>query len=87
MNECPVCGYKGLDEPAFDNVGAPSYEICDCCGTEFGYHDTTKSHAALRQEWVAKGMPWHSKIVPPPTDWDPAEQLKRFSANRKALRF
>jgi hypothetical protein len=31
-----VCGYDGLDEPAFDDVGAPSYDICDCCGTQFG---------------------------------------------------
>ena len=30
---CPVCGYKGLDEPAYDeNYLEDSYDICSCCG-------------------------------------------------------
>jgi hypothetical protein len=71
-----MCGYDGLDEPAFDDVGAPSYDICDCCGTQFGYHDARTPHAVLREKWVAKGMPWHSRAVTPPPGWDPAQQLR-----------
>lgn len=86
MNRCPVCGYNGLDEPAFDDVGAPSFDICDCCGTQFGYHDSTKSHATLRAEWVAKGMPWHSRVTPPPHDWDPVKQLRSVTSGAVSAR-
>ena len=35
-NICPVCGYDGLDEPAFDERGVGSDDICPCCGFQFG---------------------------------------------------
>jgi hypothetical protein len=34
-----VCG---LQQPALqwgDDVNSPTFDICDCCGTEFGYED------------------------------------------------
>lgn len=66
---CPVCGYKELADPPQD------YEICACCGTEFGYHDFTLSHAELRQRWLEAGAPWFDYTSPPPADWDPHTQL------------
>lgn len=45
---CPVCGY-GFGEPIRDSM------ICRCCGTQFGYHDSAHSHAALRGRWLAEG--------------------------------
>lgn len=80
MNRCPVCGYEHLYEEPFDDVGAPSYEICKCCGTQFGYDDARTPHSVLRERWVAKGMPWHSRATPAPPDWDPIEQLRRLTA-------
>ena len=38
-NICPVCGYDGLDEPAFDERGVGSDGICPCCGFQFGLDD------------------------------------------------
>jgi hypothetical protein len=76
MNKCPVCGYGSLHEPPFDDAGAPSYEICPSCGTEFGYHDAKTPHTALRQRWIAKGSPWQSRVKPAPSGWDAAEQLR-----------
>ena len=76
MNKCPVCGYGGLLEAPFDDAGAPSYEICPCCGTEFGYQDAKTPHAVLRQKWIAKGSPWHSRVKHAPPGWDPAVQLR-----------
>ena len=35
-NICPVCGYDGVDEPAFDERGVGSYDICPCCACQFG---------------------------------------------------
>jgi hypothetical protein len=76
MNICPVCGYSGLPKPAYDHLGYASFEICPCCGTQFGYQDARRSHDSLRAEWVAKGMPWHSRVKAPPPGWDPAQQLQ-----------
>ena len=39
---CPVCGYAYLEEPPRDEKGRPSFDICDCCGIEFGYEDCTE---------------------------------------------
>ncbi|MED4649062.1 hypothetical protein P9293_17030 [Bacillus inaquosorum] len=36
---CPVCRFKGLTEPAYDKEGTHSYEICPCCGFQFGFDD------------------------------------------------
>lgn len=76
MNKCPLCGYDGLHEAAYDRSGCSSFEICRSCGTEFGYQDARRSHKSLRSEWMAKGMPWHSSVKAPPPGWDPAKQLR-----------
>jgi hypothetical protein len=73
---CPVCGFDGLLEPAFDGSGCASFEICPSCGTEFGYHDARKSHQELRRLWVASGAHWFSMSTNPPPGWDAEEQLR-----------
>ncbi len=75
-NVCPVCGFRGLAEPPRDQYGCASFEICPCCGTEFGYDDATRSAASLRDSWLAAGGPWRSKSVAPPPGWTPERQLK-----------
>jgi len=80
-NRCPVCGYDGLIEPAWQG-NLSSFEICPCCGTQFGYHDSihddperlAERHMELRQAWIAGGMRWHG-VKPPPPDWSPEKQL------------
>lgn len=69
---CPVCGFDNMPFPPRDN------NICSCCGTEFGYHDLKLSHADLRKQWIAKGMPWFSTRMPRPRDWNPTEQVNRL---------
>jgi hypothetical protein len=76
MNVCPVCGYNELPKPAYDHSGYASFEICPCCGTQFGYQDARRPHESLRAEWVAKGLPWHSRVFPQPPGWDPEKQLR-----------
>jgi len=73
---CPVCGFAQLAEPAYDNAGCASFELCPSCGTEFGYDDVTKSHAELRALWLAAGTPWSSRATAPPPNWDAMEQLR-----------
>ena len=74
---CPVCGFPGLSEPAHDAHGCGSFEICPCCGTEFGYDDATRSHAELRKAWLAAGAPWWSQTDRPAPRWNAAEQLRK----------
>lgn len=74
---CPVCGFDALDEPPHDAHGCASFDICPCCGTEFGYDGATVKHSELRARWVGGGTVWWSAAEPPPTGWDPKEQLRR----------
>jgi len=68
--ECPVCGYDALLEPPAD------YNVCPCCGTEFGYHDLVHSWSELRANWLAKGANWFSSYTHPPYGWNPMRQIQ-----------
>lgn len=70
-NTCLVCGYSG--DPDFY---PGDYNICDCCGTEFGYDDRVLTHEQLRNEWIANDYPWFYSACPPPAGWDPIRQLR-----------
>jgi len=56
------------------------YNICPCCGTEFGLHDVNSSIAALRAAWLRSGAHWWSPVDPQPQDWDPYLQLDNIVA-------
>jgi hypothetical protein len=66
---CPVCAYPRLPHPPVD------FTICPSCGTEFGYHDSTRSYSELRFYWIENGMQWHSRVVRQPQDWNPVAEL------------
>jgi hypothetical protein len=72
---CPVCGYQHnhWSEPA--EAISYSFDICPCCGVEFGYNDAGRTHEELRSRWVAGGMKWFSRVTPAPADWNPRAQL------------
>ena len=72
---CPVCGFTGLFESQFSD-GNPSFEICHCCGTQFGYDDANTTHEELRRRWLRSGAKWWSEAHPPPLDWSAIEQLR-----------
>lgn len=65
---CPVCGY-GMEDPP------ENYNICSCCGTEFGLHDANSSLDTLRAEWLRSGATWWSQVDPVPEGWDPYVQV------------
>jgi predicted amidophosphoribosyltransferase len=77
-NICGVCGFDRLEEPMYDINGSASFEICPCCGTEFGYHDAVKSHKELREAWIRNGMNWHT-VDYKPENWDPKKQLENLA--------
>ena len=80
---CPVCGFPGLDELAYDENKNGSYEICPSCGFEFGVTDDDQGFSIQdwRKQWIEKGMKWWSEDTeynPQPQNWDPKEQLKNI---------
>ena len=74
---CPVCGYPELTEPPRNENGNPPFEMCDCCGVEFGYEDCSiDSIIQYRTEWIKNGCNWFA--VEKPLDWLFEEQLKNI---------
>jgi len=77
---CPVCGYEGLDDPAYED-SAPSYEICVSCGFQFGVSDTNDGYSfeEWRTDWIRSGCQWQSAGVPAPAEWDGSKQLRNLN--------
>jgi hypothetical protein len=76
-----VCGFTELPWPPVDQDGYGLFEICPCCGFQFGVTDDDRgwTYEAWRAQWVSRGMPWDSAgIEPPPSGWDPKAQLERL---------
>ena len=81
---CRVCGYNCHPfMPWGEDMEVPSFDICDCCGVEWGYEDLTLDGIhRYRQQWAAKGFPWAAKrfswfnenLIPP--DWDAEKQMQ-----------
>jgi hypothetical protein len=78
---CLVCGYNGLKEPPYDKHGAPSYEICPCCGFEFGFEEQGNM-VHFRKEWIKKGAQWFTPVAKP-VPWDFKKQLAKLTKRKK----
>jgi hypothetical protein len=86
MFSCPVCRYAQLREQPYDEYGCATYSICPCCGTEFGYDDSIKTHIVLREKWISLGMPWWSTHILPPDGWNPVQQLHQSTVLPQKLK-
>lgn len=73
---CRVCGLQ-QPHPQYGNDGkSPTYEICDCCGVEFGYEDLTrKSVMGYRKRWIEEGCKWFDPEAKP-SDWNFNDQMR-----------
>ena len=75
-HHCRVCGLFHEDLPWGEDDKTPTYEICSCCGVEFGYGDTTLENVrALRGGWLSSGCEW-LEPSDKPKNWDAEEQIK-----------
>lgn len=81
---CPVCGYDKLSEPPYDKFGDPSYEICPCCGFEFGYDDLNLGfdYKTYRGIWIGNGAKWFSEEEKP-NEWDLERQLHNIKESEQ----
>lgn len=80
MNEhnCRVCGLFITNLPWGENGNSPSYEICPCCGVEFGNEDyTINSTRQYRNKWVLKGGNWFFPSEKP-QNWNIEEQFNQI---------
>jgi len=90
---CPVCGYPNLfRQPWNEHLRNPSFEICPCCGIQFGDQDyplgTTDIkerfdavqgfHNRWRDQWISNGMLF-KHIAERPEGWNPIKQLQSIS--------
>lgn len=77
-HNCRVCGYYSDDLPWGEDGNSPSYEICICCGVEFGNEDYTIDSVRLyRKRWIENGSNWFfSKFKP--VDWDMEKQFENI---------
>ncbi len=65
-NNCKVCGLTLSFAPWGEDGETPTWQICPCCGTEFGYEDCNKdSVIRKRNEWLADGCNWFDKSKKP----------------------
>lgn len=69
---CPLCGW-GPRKEAYSSVAElrVSYDICECCGCEYGHDDNEEYYA----EWVAGDMDWFDERSRP-EGWNIDEQSK-----------
>lgn len=76
---CPVCAWDQLEEAPWGEDGkTPSYDICPCCGVEFGNEDADPGFKArARERWIASGGEWFEPAKKP-RGWSFEEQLKRI---------
>lgn len=71
ISTCPVCFFDAMPYPPED------YNICPCCGTEFGNDDVEYSYDELRYAWIRNGAHWF--FDQSPANWSAWAQLARAS--------
>ena len=77
-HECRVCGCYSDDFPWGEDGKSPSFQICPCCGVQFGKEDVTlESIKQYRAEWISKGGKWFDKDEKPDS-WDMEIQMKNI---------
>lgn len=77
-HECRVCGCSSEEFPWGEDGKSPTYEICPCCGVQFGKEDVTlESIQKYRAEWLRKRAKWFAKNSKP-EHWVLEEQMKHI---------
>jgi hypothetical protein len=78
--DCRVCGLPQDEPPWGDDGVTPTFNFCDCCGTEFGYQDATLAGIRRKREtWLEGGAQWHRPRAKPEA-WNLEAQLAGIPA-------
>ena len=77
-HECRVCGYYSKDYPWGEDGKSPSFQICPCCGVQYGIKDITPEEIQNeRKLWVKNNYKWFNSNLKP-AGWSSEEQLKNI---------
>ena len=74
---------SGISPPYKVALGKPSYDVCDCCGYEFGNDDDPgtgkpSSFENYLKEWIDDGAVWFDSSKKP-ANWILSNQLKNMN--------
>lgn len=77
-HNCRVCRLYIDDLPWVEDGNCPTYEICPCCGVEFGNEDyTIEATKRYREKWINEGANWFESKEKP-GKWNKEEQFKNI---------
>jgi hypothetical protein len=80
---CRVCGKIQSDPPWGEDGRSPTFDICDCCGVEFGYGDCTLlATKSFREKWLSSGAKWKYPKAKP-SNWSFNDQMKNIPPEYK----
>ena len=78
MYYCRICGLRQSEPPWGEDGKIPSYDICSCCGVEFGNEDyTLESIKRYRTKWIGEGAKWFDNKKKP-IEWNLENQLDQI---------
>lgn len=88
---------KGIEFPVDENLtppyskyfGEPSYDICSCCGFEFGNDDEPGTTTGVKfmdylLTWIKEGQSWFDENKKP-DQWSLSKQIKSIEIEPKRL--
>ncbi|WP_340113320.1 hypothetical protein [Maribellus mangrovi] len=77
---CPVCGWDKLIQPPYNIYNEPSYEICFCCGFEFGFTDANSGYSFIewRKKWIESSYKFYFPKNHIPEDWGQDMAIKQL---------
>jgi hypothetical protein len=83
---CHVCGYPDLEKPPWGLSGnSSSFDICPCCGIEYGYEDCQLSaYEKNKKEWITSGAKWFEGELKP-SEWNLDGQLENIKKIPQSL--
>ena len=80
---CRICGYTLDFFPWGRHGSTPTFELCPCCGVQFGVMDETFVLIQQeREEWLSSGTPWFD-LSKKPVNWDLEIQLAQIPSHYK----
>ena len=78
LTVCRICGLNHGYAIWGDDGKSPTHDICDCCGTEFGYEDCQLSAIRKnRQKWIEGGAKWYNENQKP-ENWNLEDSLRNI---------
>jgi hypothetical protein len=70
INHCPICGFKSDENYISISELRSSFDICNCCGCEYGNDDNVMFY----EKWVKGGCAWFN-IKLKPLNWSLEAQI------------